>query len=231
MRVWVEDALGAPVVEAETQVGGMSPGCAARLCTAAGARAFVKATGARLSDGTAELFRREIAVLSALPDVPYRTRLRSSYDDDWVALLLDDIEGRFPDLTDAADAAAVWDTVTVQSAELCPPPSALTDLPSLAETARRMVTTWRDAIVPSPERYLPLWAVSRVPELLDRIVDLPDQLPSESLSHWDLREDNMLLRPDGSVVILDWGWPGCVRAGPTGSPWRCSGAHRRTSTR
>ena len=212
VRAWVEAALGAQVVEAETQVGGLSPGGAARLRTAAGERAFVKAVGASLSDGTADLFRHEVVVLSALPDVPYRTRLRSSYDDgDWVGLLLDDVDGRFPDLSDAGEAAAVWDTVSIQSAELLPPPTDLVGIGSLAQTAHRMVATWQAAIVAAPETYLPSWAVRRLPELLKRIVDLPDRLPSESLCHWDLREDNLLLRPDGSVVILDWGM---ARLGP-----------------
>ena len=33
VRVWVDDALGSPVVGTADQVGGMSPGCATRYCT------------------------------------------------------------------------------------------------------------------------------------------------------------------------------------------------------
>lgn len=145
MRTWVEASFGSPVVAATTQIGGMSPGCAARLRTAAGTTAFVKAVGTDLNPGTVELFRREIMVLGALPSVPYRASLRGSYDDGgWVALLLDDVEGRHPDLHHADEAAAVWRSVLAQVQELTPPP--FTGVTTLAHTAGRYLDTWRTQI-------------------------------------------------------------------------------------
>jgi hypothetical protein len=43
VRAWVDDALGAHVVEAATQLGGFSAGAAARVVGDDGRRAFVKA--------------------------------------------------------------------------------------------------------------------------------------------------------------------------------------------
>ncbi|MFT4081246.1 MAG: hypothetical protein QM638_01545 [Nocardioides sp.] len=48
------------MAEAVGQIGGMSPGCAARVRGADGTRAFVKAVGADLNPDTPTLFRREI---------------------------------------------------------------------------------------------------------------------------------------------------------------------------
>lgn len=214
VRAWVETSLGAPVAEARTQLGGMSPGCAVRLRTARGGRGFLKAVATGHADGTANLFRREIDVLSVLPPAPFRAPLLASYDDgEWVGMLLTDIEGRFPDLSapGTADAAAVWRAVTAQSIELTPPSVRLPDLGSVAQTAQRYLEVWQSEIVAAPRRYLPGWAVRQLPALVARVIDLPARLPSETLCHWDVREDNLLVRADGSVVIVDWGM---ARPGP-----------------
>ena len=71
-----------PVASADTQAGGMSPGCAAQLVTQSGNRAFVKAVGAELSAQTPELFRHERHILSRLPRTDYRPWLLVGYDDD-----------------------------------------------------------------------------------------------------------------------------------------------------
>lgn len=189
----------------------MSPGCAARLRTASGKAAFVKAVGTSMSEGTADLFRREIVVLGALPVVRYRASLLASYDDgSWVGLILEDVDGRYPDLDDQAEAATAWDTVLAQVRELTPPP--LSGVPALAGTVARYLDTWSAHISLDPGRYLPAWAVSRIDELQDRVVRLAGRLPLESLCHWDLRDDNLLVRTDGTVVIIDWGM---ARLGPT----------------
>lgn len=215
IRAWVEDSLRSSVLSAATQIGGMSPGCAVRLRTATGQRAFLKAVRSTTNEGTVALFRHEIDVLTVLPPADYRAPLLASYDDgEWVALLLADVDGRFPDLGDPVDAAAVWEAVTAQSLELTPPPASLPDVGSVAATAERHLATWRVEIEPDPERYLPAWAVRRVPSLSAAVEDLPARLPSESLCHWDVREDNLLVRPDGSVVIVDWGQ---ARLGPAWS--------------
>lgn len=41
--------------------------------------------------------------------------------------------------------------------------------------------------------------------LLRRVEPLPARIAGPSLCHWDLRNDNMLIRPGGQAVIFDWG--------------------------
>jgi len=212
VRAWVDDSLGSPVVAWEEQVGGMSPGCVTRLAAADGSRAFVKAVGPELNPDTPGLFRREVAALRLLGDGPRWAALRASYDDGaWVALLLEDVEGRHPDLADDGEMADLLEA-TDRLGE------ALAALPVPAERAatigaagyidvHRAFTGWRAAV-----DHLEDLPADLVPERLrvdaDRCRRLADLLLApydERLVHWDVRVDNLIRRPDGSIVFVDWG--------------------------
>ena len=212
VRSWLESELGGRIAAAATQVGGMSPGPAARIVLDTGERYFVKAVGPELNRGTPRLFRHEVAVLRALPPADYRASLVTAYDDgEWVALLLDDVEGRHPDLSDPMTLSAARAVVRAQSRELTPDPVRL-EGESLAGSVRR----WHGTIAAAGSEVralLPAWWLDRSDELLARIWSLSERLPEESWCHLDVRDDNLLQRPDGSVVIVDWGMS---RPGP---PW------------
>ena len=99
---------GSPVVEPAEQVGGMSPGCATRLRVRRRHAGVRQGGGPELNPDTPTLFRRESLALTLLGSHPLWADLLTSYDDGgWVALLLEDVEGRHPDLADDAtmDAA------------------------------------------------------------------------------------------------------------------------------
>lgn len=204
VRAWVEQQLGSHVTTAITQQGGMSPGCAARLRTADRQTVFVKAVGSDLNPQTPELFRHEIEVLCRLRPAAYRPQVLGHHDDgDWVALLLEDVDGHHPDFDDPAQADAVWSTVATQSTALTPPPAGLA-IATLADNARRWAGGWA-TMAADPARFLPEWAVPQADELAERATALAARLPVESLCHWDVRNDNLLIRPDGTAVIVDWG--------------------------
>ena len=211
VRAWVDDALGGHVASATTQVGGFSAGVAARVRTDSGRTAFVKAVDDGVNAQTPELFRHEIAVLEALPDVGYRASLRASYDDStWVALLLDDVDGRHPDLHDDRDVAAVNAAIVAQARELTPDPVRL-DVPDMAQATAR----WHRRVVRELDRdptQFPGWCVAESDAVLARLASLPDRMPAESWVHLDIRDDNLLVRADGAAVILDWGMS---RSGPS----------------
>jgi aminoglycoside phosphotransferase (APT) family kinase protein len=171
---------------------------------------FVKAVGVGQNPQTVDLFRYETRILRQLPRAPYRPALLAAYDHDgWAALLLEHVDGRHPDLGDPLDHRAAADLVAAQVAELTPAPDV--DATPLAETARRWARRWRD-IAADPAGYLPAWAAARVEELLVRVRRLPDRLRPQALCHFDVRDDNLLIRPDGTAAILDWGM---ARLGPT----------------
>ena len=212
VRSWLEWELGGRVVTAVTQVGGMSPGPAARIVLDSGERYFVKAVGPELNRRTPRLFRHEVAVLRALPAADYRASLVTAYDDgEWVAIVLDDVEGRHPDLSDPVTLDAARAVVRAQSRELTPDPVRL-EGESLADSVRR----WHAIVAaarPEVVELLPAWWLDRADELLARIWSLSTRVPPESWCHLDVRDDNLLQRPDGSVVVVDWGMS---RPGP---PW------------
>ncbi|MGA8113031.1 MAG: phosphotransferase [Actinocatenispora sp.] len=209
VRGWVEARFG-PVRVLRDHVGGMSAGCATSLRTADGDDLFVKAVGVEVNEQTVDLFRQEVRLLRRLAPVAYRPALRDAFDrDGWVALALAHVPGRYPDLAADADFAAVARTVEAQIAELTPAPDG-TDVPPLAVTAERWSSRW-DGMAADPGRYLPAWAAARFDELRRRVRDLPAQLPGTTLCHFDVRDDNLLIRDDGRAVILDWGM---ARLGP-----------------
>jgi hypothetical protein len=206
VRAWVERELGSPVVAASEQVGGMSPGCATRLVCADGTRAFVKAVGAELNPDTPGLFRRELAVLSHIGAHELWARLLASYDDGgWVALLIEDVDGRHPDFSRTDELHAVLDGVDRLSDVLqrrrVPASVPLVDL---SERFR----LWADTLAALPQAPagapVPTWVHAQAPEWAARLADLADQ-PASHVAHWDIRVDNLLRRPDGRTVFLDWG--------------------------
>jgi hypothetical protein len=212
IRAWVDQTLGSPVVSWVEQVGGMSPGCVTRVVTADGDRAFVKAVGRDLNPDTPALFRREAAALRLLGEGPLWAALRASHDDgDWVALLLEDVEGRHPDLADdqeMADLLAATDRLGEILAGLPVPPERAERMgdPGYVDL-RASFVTWRAAV-----DHLEDLPADLVPDALRRhgqvcraLADLLlDPFPGR-LVHWDVRVDNLIRRPDGSIVFVDWG--------------------------
>jgi hypothetical protein len=205
LRAWVDDQLGSPVRTVIPRTGGMSPAVAATLVTASGERAFVKAVGSSINPDTPAHFRHEISVLKMLGPAPYRADLVAAYDDGpWVAMLLEDVDGDHPDWDDPADIDAVFDLVREQAAELTP----MRD-DGLFPTVSQAITRHLDTLEqPSPaERAaLPSWARAGYSDLLDLIRAARDRIDGETLCHWDVRHDNLLIRrTDRQVVLVDWG--------------------------
>ena len=203
---WVEEQLGSPVVRTAEQVGGMSPGCATRLVCADGTRAFVKAVGFELNPDTPGLFRREIGVLDHLGEHELWARLLASYDDGaWVALLIEDVEGRHPDFADPDELAAVLDGTdrlsgVLQEAEV-PASVDLVDVASVFGTWADSLATLADASDATP---VPDWLRTDPHGWADVLREHAAR-PMPHLAHWDIRVDNLLRRPGGDVVFVDWG--------------------------
>lgn len=213
VRSWVDHTLGSPVVAVSEQVGGMSPGCASRVACADGTRAFVKAVGPELNPLTPNLFRREIAVLQLLGSHPLWAELLASYDvgpDGWVALLLEDVDGAHPDLTDDAVMAVLLEStdelgrVLHRRVPRVPQPDpengGLNDLGlGFAAWAESLDHVWD-----LPPALLPDWVRERAPQLQEGVRALAEH-PRDRLVHFDIRDDNLVERPDGALVFVDWG--------------------------
>ncbi|GAA4029063.1 hypothetical protein GCM10022247_62650 [Allokutzneria multivorans] len=207
VRAAVEEIIGAPVVEAVSQSGGFSPGTADRVRMADGTRAFVKAVGIELNDFSPQLHRREARVTAALsPEIP-APRLLGSYDDgDWVALVLEDVEGRHPAtpwLPDEVDRVLGALAAVATSSDV-------PDLISAEESLADDFAGWQQ-ISASPPADLDSWAARN----LEALCGLADRglaaTNGDHLVHMDVRADNVLLGEGGAVTVVDW-------------PWACRGA-------
>ncbi|PZF82224.1 phosphotransferase [Jiangella anatolica] len=204
VRAGIEDLLGAPVVAAENQSGGFSPGLAARVRCAGGRRAFVKAVGTPLNPESPGLYRREIDVAAALPPEVPAPRFRGSYDDgDWVALVFDEVDGRMPhEPWRPGELRRVVDALAGLSASLtpCPVPS-----PRLARDEMRDLMLSYRTLAADPPADLDPWERRHLDRLASLAESALDVVDGDTLVHFDVRADNVLL--SGSRVwFVDWPW-------------------------
>jgi hypothetical protein len=219
VRAWVSETLGSPVASWTEQTGGMSPGCATRVVAEDGSRAFVKAVGADLNPDTPSLFRREVEALALIGDDPLWASLLASYDDGaWVALLLADVEGHHADLSDDTQMDTLLAATDRLGTRLAgsPVPTHLTDTfagPGFIDVSavfRRWVATV-DLLPDLPPDLVPDVVRRQADRCRDLALRLLDPWPTQ-VAHWDIRNDNLLVRPDGTVVFVDWG---AAAVGPT----------------
>lgn len=206
VRAAVEGWLGEPVAAAVTQVGGFSPGIAARLRTTSGHRAFLKAVGAEPNPDSARFHRREARIAAALPATAPTPRLLWSYDEGeggWVALLYEDIAGRQPQIPWQGDELdRILDALGDLTAALTPSPIPESIAGRLADQGlfRR---AWWGSLLPEPPGALDTWSARHLPLLAALERGAGAVSTGETLLHLDLRADNLLLTPD-RVVVVDW---------------------------
>jgi hypothetical protein len=204
LRREVERRCGSPVVDAQSQDSGYTPGFASVLTCADGSRHFVKAASTTAQRAFAASYREEARRLAVLPPSVPAPRLRWVYDDDWVVLGIEHVAARpvgrpwtDDDLTAAlAMAGRVAEQLTPAPAGLAPDriEVELADWPSC----------WDRVAVLRPE--LPGLA-EHLAEAAALAAGAPEVLAGDTVVHTDLRDDNILLLPDGRAVACDWNWP------------------------
>ncbi|MCC5951010.1 MAG: aminoglycoside phosphotransferase family protein, partial [Acidimicrobiia bacterium] len=110
VRDAVDALVGSPVLDVRATTGGFSPGPAVRAGLADGRTVFVKAAGSSLNEQSPLMHRREGEVLEVLPHSVPAPRLLGVVDDgDWVALVIEWVDGRMPVAADPADVRRLLD--------------------------------------------------------------------------------------------------------------------------
>jgi aminoglycoside phosphotransferase (APT) family kinase protein len=205
VRSAIEEIIGGTVVEAVSQAGGFSPGTADRVRTANGRRAFVKAVSPAQNERSAEMHRQEARVTSALPAQVPSPRLLGCYDDGyWIALALQDVEGRHPATPWLpSELKRVLSALDDLAESLTPSP--LPDLPRAMDRFAEEFAGWRRIRADPPADVHP-WAAAHIDEFCALADHGLTALAGDTLVHMDIRADNLLLRPDKGVTIVDWPW-------------------------
>lgn len=204
VRETFEERLGDHVVEATTQPKGFSPGLAARLKLADGRRVFIKAVSEAANPDSHHIHRREARILAALPSSAPAARLLWTYDEGgWVALCLEDVDGRHPyEPWTERDLDLVIGCLQRMAKDLTPSPIAMTRTAS--NWFARTINGWQVAFERNEERLAP-WIKRNLARLAELEARAPDAVGGETLLHCDVRADNILITGD-KVHIVDWPW-------------------------
>jgi aminoglycoside phosphotransferase (APT) family kinase protein len=200
VRHAVADILGGEVVEAVSQPGGFSPGSADRVRTAGGRRAFVKAVSSAQNEHSPDFHRREARVSAALPeDAPTPTLLGTYDDGDWVALVLTDVEGRHPATPWRDDDLASTRAALDELARVQAPPG----VPDAREYLEADFTGWH-RLRADPPATLDEWTATHLDDLCRLAEHGLTALTGDTLTHTDIRADNVLIGRDGRTTVVDW---------------------------
>jgi hypothetical protein len=205
VRSAVEERLGSPVASAESRTSGFTPGLASVLTTEDGGRAFVKAASTKAQRMFSEAYREEARKLLALPDAAPAARLLWTLDvDDWFVLGLEHVESRQPRRPwRTTDLDASLDALELVADLLTPAPVAL-GLDPVETDFAAFPGYWDDLRTSRPD-------LSRLEEAAALAGRFREVVGGDTLVHTDVRDDNILIRPDGSAVLCDWNFP-CVGA-------------------
>ncbi|QBR91654.1 phosphotransferase [Nocardioides euryhalodurans] len=200
LRAAIERRCGSPVVDAHTQRSGFTPGFASVLVCEDGSRHFVKAASVKAQRMFAEAYRVEARKLAALPEGVPAPRLLWTLEEDWVVLGIEHVASRQPARPwTVPDLDACLDSLETVAAALTPVPEALA-LDGFADELAGFPAYW--------ERLHTLpGGLARVEEAAALAARFGEVTAGQTVVHSDLRDDNVLLDPDGRAWFCDWNFP------------------------
>ena len=202
IRALVESRCGSPVVEAVSQGAGFTPGFASVLTCLDGTRHFVKAASTKAQRAFATSYREEARKLAALPGGVPAPRLRWVHDaDDWVVLGLEYVDSRPPHRPwRQDDLEAALDLLEETAGVLTPPPGELVGLADFASDLAEWPGCWDHVRATRPE-------LPHLEEAAALAARFGEVVAGTTVVHTDVRDDNVLICPDGRALLCDWNWP------------------------
>jgi hypothetical protein len=206
LRGRAEGVIGARVVDAVSQRGGFSPGTADRVLAENGRRAFVKAVSLAINADSYAMARREASYTAQMPaSAPVPRMLGEVEEDGWMVLVLEDVEGRHPFTPWVEEEIDATVAALDRLAEALTP-GPIDGVPRASERLAIPFEGW-SAVAAEPVPDLDPWAAGHLDDLQAAARRGLDVLAEgETVAHADLRSDNLLVRDDGTVLVVDWPW-------------------------
>lgn len=205
VRAWVTDQLGGTITDVEEKRGGFSPGVTAVVRTAARS-GFVKAVSDGFNPQSLQLARNERDRHDRLPDIdgvlrPEATTELVIGDETWSVMIFPALVGRAPSHPwTEDDAARVLAEMERLSALLTPSPWPAEEAAGLSGFFSRWDVVASD---PDDDWHQDPWVSARLAELTVAEKHLQEALTGNTLTHTDLRADNIVLTAD-RVWFIDW---------------------------
>jgi hypothetical protein len=180
---------------------------AARLRTEDGRRFFAKAAGPEPNPLTTAAHRKEARVAAALPEVAPVPRFLFSHDEGegaWVVLVLEDAEGRNPEVPwRSGELDRTLDALATLSELLTPSPLPSGLVGVVGDWEVICGWHWRRLVEKRPVS-LDAWSARNLDKLAGLETEAPAAAKGDTLLHLDLRADNLLLTLDDRVLVVDW---------------------------
>ncbi|SNU02198.1 hypothetical protein SAMN06298212_1281 [Ruaniaceae bacterium KH17] len=207
LRTQIGGALDSPVTTTESQQEGWSPGSADRVRAASGRRAFVKALARSHNPFGFELHTREAGNMALLPSSVRAPQLIETIhyadSDDWIALVLEDVDGDHPGgAAEATHAPAVLDALMTLRSD----PGTANQFPPLAHTYRSSYAVWERLLSVGLPEALPAEVLADAHRCAAAATGVGAVLTGGDLVHGDCRADNLLIDAAGAVWLIDWPW-------------------------
>ncbi len=201
VRARVEEQCGSPVVTATSQGSGFTPGFASVLTCEDGSRHFVKSASEQAQKMFADAYRDEARKLALLPETAPAARLRWTVEEEgWFALGIEHVESRQPHRPwRPADLAAALDALEIVADTLTPPPDGVTEV-SFGQDFAEFPSYWEHLRSARP-------VLPHLEEAAGLAARFEEVCEGDTLVHTDVRDDNVLIRPDGTALYCDWNFP------------------------
>ncbi len=200
LRRAIERTIGTTVVDAYSCDGGYTPGLASVLLCADGTRHFIKAASVKAQPYAAASYRTEAKRARTLPPGLPAPRLKWTLDDGgtdaWVVLGFEFVEGHAPARPWRPEQVEAASAMLVETArQLTPAPGI--GLTTFAEEYAAWPALWTTVL----REYDDMPGAEEAAALAARFAEVT---AGDTLVHFDVRDDNLIVRPDGSVVLCDW---------------------------
>ncbi|HEY9294295.1 MAG TPA: phosphotransferase [Microlunatus sp.] len=207
VKDWIADQLAAPINQVIDRRGGFSPGAAATVHAEDGSGLFIKAVTDAINVDSLQIYRNERDRGVRLPRrfgilKPTGSIELIVNDQQWIVITFPLLGGTPPQHPwSAADALRCLDLASRLASELTPSPwpedpdetrSMISFLSGWQKVAADETDPWHSAVG------------DRLEDLVKAEQEMLTALPGDTLSHYDLRADNIMITEQEEVWFVDW---------------------------